>query len=57
MKVYIVGRWEWNHQQTICGVFSSYELADNYVNVFLSNVENRFIKSYIHEYVIDHVDE
>jgi hypothetical protein len=53
MKVYIVGRWEWNHQQTICGVFSSHELADNYVNVFLSNVENRFIKSYIHEYVID----
>ncbi len=58
MKVYIVLYWD-GEAADIWGVFSSYELADNYVKSILSNYENSNYKNIfmdsvsIDEYVID----
>ena len=52
MTVYIVVRIDCEGSY-ICGVFSSYELADNYINDILSNDKNKFLHFEIDERVID----
>ena len=52
MTVYIVVEIE-NEYSYIQGVFSSYELADNYINDILSNDKNKFLHFEIDERVID----
>lgn len=55
MTVYVVLHLDWE-ANSIYGVFSSYELADNYINDILSNDENKFMEFYIDERVIDQPD-
>jgi hypothetical protein len=51
MKVYIVARMD-----CIYGVFSSHELADNYINDILKD-KKIFMQFYIDERVIDQPDQ
>ena len=52
MTVYIVVEIDCEGS-TIYGVFSSYELADNYINDILSNNKDKILDFSIDEYVID----
>ena len=52
MTVYIVVRIE-NENSYIQGVFSSYELADNYIKDILSYDKDKFLHFEIDERVID----
>jgi hypothetical protein len=56
MTVYIVVRIDCEDSY-ICGVFSSYELANNYIKNILSNDKNKFLDFYISESVIDQPDQ